>query len=60
MAGPDDTPDDMLMSAYAQGDAAAFERLYARHQAGLYRFIRRLLGTSQERLRLKFRKQLLH
>jgi RNA polymerase sigma factor (sigma-70 family) len=37
--------DDELMSAYAHGDAAAFERLYARHQAGLYRFIRRLLGA---------------
>jgi RNA polymerase sigma factor (sigma-70 family) len=38
--------DDELMSAYARGDAAAFERLYTRHQAGLYRFIRRLLGAS--------------
>ena len=46
MARPDDTPDDALMSAYAHGDAAAFEQLYARHQAGLYRFIRRLLGTA--------------
>jgi RNA polymerase sigma factor (sigma-70 family) len=44
MAGPHDTSDELLMSAYAKGDAAAFERLYARHQAGLYRFIRRLLG----------------
>jgi RNA polymerase sigma factor (sigma-70 family) len=46
MARPDDTPDDALMSAYARGDASAFERLYARHQAGLYRFIRRLLGSA--------------
>ena len=38
--------DDALMAAYASGDAAAFERLYARHQAGLYRFVRRLLGTA--------------
>jgi RNA polymerase sigma-70 factor (ECF subfamily) len=38
--------DDSLMAAYAQGDAKAFEQLYARHQAGLYRFIRRLLGTK--------------
>jgi RNA polymerase sigma-70 factor (ECF subfamily) len=37
--------DDDLMRAYAAGDVAAFERLYARHQAGLYRFVRRLLGT---------------
>jgi RNA polymerase sigma-70 factor (ECF subfamily) len=38
--------DDALMSAYAAGDAAAFEALYRRHQAGLYRFIRRLLGPA--------------
>ncbi|MEY4562192.1 MAG: hypothetical protein RLZZ618_1469 [Pseudomonadota bacterium] len=37
--------DDILMSAYAQGDASAFDTLYTRHQAGLYRFVRRLLGT---------------
>ena len=44
--GPDTRDDDTLMSAYAAGDAAAFEALYARHQAGLYRFVRRLLGAS--------------
>lgn len=38
--------DDSLMAAYAAGDAAAFEALYGRHQAGLYRFIRRLLGPA--------------
>jgi len=38
--------DDALMAAYAAGDASAFEALYARHQARLYRFIRRLLGPS--------------
>jgi hypothetical protein len=27
MARVDDTPDDALMSAYARGDAAAFEQL---------------------------------
>ncbi len=43
---PTDPPDDALMTAYANGDAAAFEQLYARHQAGLYRFVRRLLGTA--------------
>ena len=42
---PDPT-DDALMAAYASGDARAFEQLYARHQAGLYRFVRRLLGTA--------------
>lgn len=44
---PDDADTDAaLMLAFAAGDASAFERLYARHQAGLYRFIRRLLGTA--------------
>jgi RNA polymerase sigma factor (sigma-70 family) len=38
--------DDTLMGAYASGDASAFEQLYARHEAGLFRFVRRLLGTS--------------
>jgi len=41
-----DPTDDALMKAYAAGDARAFERLYARHQAALYRFVRRLLGSS--------------
>ena len=41
-----DLTDDALMSAYAAGDASAFEQLYTRHQAGLYRFIRRLLGPA--------------
>jgi RNA polymerase sigma-70 factor (ECF subfamily) len=45
LATPEPT-DDALMAAYARGDATAFERLYARHQAGLYRFVRRLLGTA--------------
>ena len=38
--------DDQLMRAYAAGDTAAFEQLYARHQAALYRFVRRLLGHA--------------
>ncbi|CAN5721736.1 ECF family RNA polymerase sigma factor SbrI [soil metagenome] len=42
---PDPT-DDALMAAYAGGDATAFEQLYARHEAGLYRFVRRALGTA--------------
>jgi RNA polymerase sigma-70 factor (ECF subfamily) len=42
----DEPSDDALMLAYADGDAAAFERLYRRHQAGLYRFVRRLLGPA--------------
>ena len=38
--------DDTLMAAYARGSATAFEHLYARHQAALYRFVRRVLGTA--------------
>ena len=41
-----DVPDDVLMRAFAQGDAAAFEQIYARHHVALYRFVRRLLGTA--------------
>lgn len=40
-----DLPDEVLMQAYAQGDGAAFDQLYARHEAALLRFVRRLLGT---------------
>lgn len=39
-------PDEDLMSAYARGHLASFETLYARHRAGLYRFVRRLLGPA--------------
>lgn len=45
-ARPDETDDDALMRAFARGDARAFERLYRRHQAALYRFVRRLLGSA--------------
>ncbi len=38
--------DDTLMRAFAQGDARAFERLYERHHAALYRFVRRVLGRA--------------
>jgi RNA polymerase sigma-70 factor (ECF subfamily) len=38
--------DDALMAAYAAGDDVAFERLYERHQAALYRFVRRTLGAA--------------
>ncbi|WP_374355215.1 RNA polymerase sigma factor [Chitinimonas sp.] len=33
--------DEALMLAYARGEAAAFEQLYARHRQGLYAFIGR-------------------
>jgi len=38
-------PDDQLMLAYADGDGAAFDVLYGRHEGALYRFVRRLLGV---------------
>jgi RNA polymerase sigma factor (sigma-70 family) len=46
MTTAETTSDDALMAAYAGGSAAAFEQLYARHQAGLYRFVRRVLGSA--------------
>jgi len=39
-------PDEDLMLAYACGDVAAFDALYARHETALYRFVRRLLGGA--------------
>ncbi len=41
-----DLDDDALMRAFALGDASAFEQLYARHHAALYRFVRRVLGRE--------------
>lgn len=41
-----DMPDDDLMLAYARGDAGAFDVLYARHEGPLFRFVRRLLGST--------------
>ena len=46
MPTPAEPTDDALIAAYAAGDAAAFDLLYARHQAALYRFVRRLLGSA--------------
>ena len=37
--------DEHLMQAYAAGDAAAFDVLYARHEGALFRFVRRVLGS---------------
>jgi RNA polymerase sigma factor (sigma-70 family) len=36
-----EAPDEQLMVAYRDGDSAAFETLYARHRARLYRFVLR-------------------
>jgi RNA polymerase sigma-70 factor (ECF subfamily) len=41
-----DDDDVALMAAFASGDVRAFEWLYQRHQAALYRFVRRLLGRA--------------
>jgi RNA polymerase sigma factor (sigma-70 family) len=46
MSDDRDPGDDALMRAFAQGDPHAFERLYARHHAALYRFVRRVLGRQ--------------
>jgi RNA polymerase sigma factor (sigma-70 family) len=40
--------DEAWMAAYRTGDARAFERLYERHRAGVFRFVRRLLGRAHE------------
>jgi RNA polymerase sigma-70 factor (ECF subfamily) len=36
-----EAPDEQLMLAYRQGDAGAFETLYARHKGPLFRFVLR-------------------
>ena len=38
--------DEALMLAYAAGDAGAFDRLYARHRGGLYRYLVRHVGNA--------------
>jgi RNA polymerase sigma-70 factor (ECF subfamily) len=46
-----DSPDEELMLAYGDGDAAAFETLYARHRGGLFRFVLRAVkdrGIAEE------------
>jgi RNA polymerase sigma-70 factor, ECF subfamily len=46
-----DPGDEDLMLAYAAGDAAAFDALYARHKGGVYRFLLRHCanaGTADE------------
>jgi RNA polymerase sigma-70 factor (ECF subfamily) len=41
-----DARDEDLMLAYAAGDAAAFDTLYARHKGGVYRYILRHCGNA--------------
>jgi RNA polymerase sigma-70 factor (ECF subfamily) len=42
---PVEQSDEALMMAYRDGDARAFELLYARHRGGLYRFVLRQCAT---------------
>jgi RNA polymerase sigma-70 factor (ECF subfamily) len=43
-AAPDG--DEALMLAYAAGDAAAFDALYAKHKGGVYRYLLRHCGVA--------------
>ena len=48
---PGDDADEQLMLAYARGEAAAFDALYARHRNGVYRYLLRHCnnaGTADE------------
>ena len=40
--------DENLMQQFCAGKAQAFEQLYARHEKPLYRYLRRVLGSSLE------------
>jgi len=42
----DASGDEDLMQGYASGDAAAFDRLYARHKGGVYRYLLRHCGNA--------------
>ena len=43
-----DMNDEQLASAYCDGNAAAFDQLYARHRLPLFAFLKRHSGRSQE------------
>jgi RNA polymerase sigma factor (sigma-70 family) len=47
-AAPAADSDEFLMLAFAGGDAAAFTRLYDRHERASWRFIRHRLGAQHE------------
>jgi RNA polymerase sigma factor (sigma-70 family) len=42
----DDASDESLMARYASGDAAAFDRLFERYEARIYRFMRMRTGSE--------------
>jgi RNA polymerase sigma-70 factor (ECF subfamily) len=48
MPGPslEEPRDEALMLAYAHGEAAAFDALYARHKGGVYRYLLRHCGNA--------------
>jgi RNA polymerase sigma-70 factor (ECF subfamily) len=46
MPAPPAPGDESLMLAYAAGDAAAFDALYARHKGGVYRYLLRQCGHA--------------
>jgi RNA polymerase sigma factor (sigma-70 family) len=48
LPGPAADSDEFLMQAFAAGDAAAFTRLYDRHEKATWRFIRHRLGAQHE------------
>ena len=45
-ARTDEPDDEVLMLAYAGGDASAFDRLYHRHKGGVYRYLLRQCKSS--------------
>ena len=45
-ADPNDPGDEALMQTYATGNAHAFDRLYARHKGGVYRYLLRHCGNA--------------
>jgi RNA polymerase sigma-70 factor (ECF subfamily) len=46
MSGAPDPVDEALMQAYAAGEAAAFDQLYQRHRAAMFRYVRRHVGNE--------------
>jgi RNA polymerase sigma-70 factor (ECF subfamily) len=51
MPGDETATDEDLMLAYRDGDAAAFDQLYARHKGGVFRYVLRLVkdrGAAEE------------
>ena len=46
-AEPADAADEDLMTAYADGDASAFDVLYGRHRGAAYRYFRRQLSEAE-------------